>query len=201
MKSVSTDICMEMAEPAARYCSCYFMISVGTPDDCSSSSSSNAALHMVTREKNRSSEDVLKEQANILDNIERSRNDKYERACSTLSPKNSPKRSRHHHTTTSTYRAERASVSIYDTDGPKDGSRDEHRTLSPDSAATMKIRGHARDGSSGSSKSQELLNQPFDTFSHKGNSVALHIYILTGYYVDPFSHIEISKSVQFNPLN
>ena len=121
---------------------------------------------MVTREKNRSSEDVLKEQANILDNIERSRNDKYERGCATMSPKNSPKRSRHYQTT-STYKAERGgSVSIYDTDGP----RDDPRTLSPDGAATVKIRGHMRDGSSGSSKSQDMLNQPLDTYPHKGES-------------------------------
>lgn len=155
----------------------------GTPDDCSSSSSSNAALHLVTREKNRSSEDVLKEQATILDSIERSNNrggssssnDKYERGCVTLSPRNSPKRSRHHHHNYNTLPSapppragDRTPQSIYDTDGPKDptpGSRDEHRTLSPDSvsaAATMKIRGHARNGSSGSSKSQEMLHNPLD---------------------------------------
>ena len=151
------------------------LVTVGTPDDCSSSSSSNAALHMVTREKNRSSEDVLKEQANILDNIEKNRNDKYERGCATMSPKNSPKRSRHYQTT-STYKAERGgSVSIYDTDGPKD----EQRTLSPDGAVTMKIRGHTRDGSSGSSKSQELLNQPFDTYPHKGTSLFTFGYLIS----------------------
>ncbi len=146
----------------------------GTPDDCSSSSSSNAALHMVTREKNRSSEDVLKEQANILDTIEKNRNDKYERGCATLSPKNSPKRSRHHHqqqhhTMPSAPRAERASLSIYDTDGPnREQAKEEHRTLSPE---TLKIRGHSRNGSSGSSKSQEMLNSPFDTFPLKGRNL------------------------------
>ena len=124
---------------------------------------------MVTREKNRSSEDVLKEQANILDNIERNKN---ERGCVT-SPKNSPKRSRHHHATSSTFRAERGSLSIYDADGPRDSRRDEHRTLSPDGSATQKARGHVRDGSSGSSKSQDMLNHPFDTYALKGKCKCL----------------------------
>ncbi len=120
---------------------------------------------MVTKEKNRSSEDVLKEQQNILDTIERSKGgSSSERGFVTMSPKGSPKRSRAHQST-ATYRADRASLSIYDTDGP---GKEDSGHISADSTLYIRGKGHKREGSSSSSKSADMIGQPLDNYPMRG---------------------------------